>query len=98
MLYDSGPYSFGAGLSARGPGHSLGGKVQEYAGAVFVVGNREGCGSFCKRTLYGELFGGAFYRKRGWSIWERAPVLAHQGSPSGGDRVIGSVRHGGFLA
>ena len=40
------PYSFGAGLSARGLCFSLGGKVQEYAGAVSVGSSRKGCGSF----------------------------------------------------
>ena len=42
----SGPYSFGAGLSGRGPCLSLSGEVQEYAGAVCAVGSREGCGPF----------------------------------------------------
>ncbi len=40
----SGPYSFGAGLSARGLCFSPSEEVQEYAGAVCAVGNREGCG------------------------------------------------------
>ena len=45
--FDSGgPYSFGAGMSARGLCCLLDGEVQEYAGAVCVVGNREGCGPF----------------------------------------------------
>ena len=39
-------YSFGAGLSARGLCFSLGGEVQEYAGAVSAVDSREGCGPF----------------------------------------------------
>ena len=41
-----GPYSFGAGPSARGLCFPLSGDVQEYAGAVCVVGIREGCGPF----------------------------------------------------
>ncbi len=40
------PYSFGAGLSARGLCFSLGGEVREYAGAVSVVGSREDCDPF----------------------------------------------------
>jgi len=51
-----------------------------------------------ERELYGELLGRVVYNKRGWSISERAPVLAHLGSPSGGDRVIRPVRLGEILA
>jgi hypothetical protein len=42
----SGPFSFGAGLSARGLCFSPSEEVQDYAGAVCVVGSREGCGPF----------------------------------------------------
>ena len=42
----SGPYSFGAGMSARGLCFPPRGELQEYAGAVYVVGSREGCGPF----------------------------------------------------
>ena len=94
----SGPYSFGAGMSARGLRFLPGGEGQEHAGAVCAVGNREGCGPFCKETHYGELFGRDVYRKGGWSAWETASVLAHQGSLAGGDRVVGPLLLGEFLA
>ena len=92
------PYSSGAGLPAGGRCFSLGGHVHEYAGAVSVVSSRQYRSSFYKRFLDGELFGRVVYRKRGWFVWERALVLAHQGLPSGGDRVIGPVRLSEFLA
>ncbi len=46
----------------------LAGKFEEYANAVCVVGSREGCGLFRKRTLYGELFGRVVGSKRRWFV------------------------------
>ncbi len=40
------PYSLGAGRSVKGLCISLGGKMQEYAGAVSVDSSRKGCGPF----------------------------------------------------
>ncbi len=45
-------------------------------GAVCVVASREDNGPFLKGTLDGELFGGVVYRKKGWFVWDRAPILA----------------------
>ena len=78
-----GPSAFGARLLARGPCFSLGGEVQKNAGALCTVGSRVGNGSLCERSLYGELFGCIVYNKRGGSVGEGAPVLAHHGSIAG---------------
>ena len=87
-----GPSAFGARLSARGPCVSLSGEVQNNAGALCTVGSRVGSGSLCERSLYGEMFGCIVYNKRGGSVGEGAPILAHHGSPAGVDRVVGPLR------
>ena len=97
-FYGGGPYSFGASLSTRGSSFSLSAEIQEYAGAVCAIDSRKGSGPFGKGALNGELFGCVVYYKGGWSFWEGTLVLAHQGSPSGGDRVFGAVWLGEFLA
>jgi hypothetical protein len=76
-FYGGGPYSFGTRLPTGGICFSLSGEVEQYASAVCAIVSRKGCGPFRKGPLYGELFGCVVYRERGWSIKERAPVLAH---------------------
>jgi len=87
-----GTSALGARLPARGPCFALSGEVQKNAGAVCTVGSRVGSGSLYERSLYEELFGCTIYSKRGGSVGEGAPILAHHGSPAGGDRVIGPLR------
>ena len=45
-LYGGGPYSFGASLPTRGSSFSRSAKIQEYAGAVCAIDNRNDIGPF----------------------------------------------------